>query len=241
MSARAGRAEAARLAGAVRAVEYHRLLGLPRRRELQGALAERAAWARDWYARHGRPELRVRRFGIRELGVDMVQLEAGPRLASGTLAARLRHCRAHALVVMAATAGAEVGPACAERWRDGRPDEAWFLDRFAAAVVEHLVWSVMRGDLRSLARAGEALAGHLSPGCGSWDLGEQRLLRDALFAADEPAAVTVLDSGALAPSCSQFAVAGVIRAAGDATVAERCHGCDLAACHYRRAAWRPLR
>ncbi len=87
---------------------------------------------------------------------------------------------AHALVVLAATAGTEVAEEISRHWTEGRPDEAFFLDRLAVAVTEHLIhWSSA-----FLCRAGapvqETLLPHLSPGCGDWDLSDQHRLAGVL-------------------------------------------------------------
>jgi hypothetical protein len=73
---------------------------------------------------------------LREIGGGGVTLETGDRLSSALLAERLEKGDAHALFVLAASAGPEVAEEAKRLWAEDRPDEAFFLDRFAAAVTE---------------------------------------------------------------------------------------------------------
>lgn len=232
--------DGSRLACEVRQSDYNRLLGLPRHRPLEGLVAERAQWARDWYARHGSPFIRMRRYAIVEIGPDAVRLEGGVRLASRALAERLGKWATHAVVALAATAGAEVDEASRRMWQDGYPDEAFFLERFGAAVVEQLIVSATPGGCRQAAGDHEALTPHLSPGCGSWNLGGQRRLWAAVFPAGEPGPIRVLESGGLYPKNSMLAAAGVTRCAVSASPSDACRACDRRRCAFRRAAHRPV-
>jgi len=99
-----------------------------------------------------------------------VLLQSGPPLRSEALAARLRAGSAHALMVAVASAGPEVADEAARLWGAGRLDEAYFLDRLAAAIAEGLLVHVSSAACRSLVPRRERLLPHLSPGCGDWDL-----------------------------------------------------------------------
>lgn len=226
------------IAAAVDPANYQRLLGLPRHRTLEGLLAERAQWARGWYAQHGQPYLHAQRHEITELGEDTVQLASGLRFNSLTLAGRLRRWGAHAMLGLAVSAGPEIDEACAQLWQDGKPDEGYFLERFGVAVVERLVFSATLGSCRAASGSGETITPHLSPGCGSWDLGEQRLLWDAIFPTGEIGPIRLLDSGGLEPKNSMLAAAGITRRTVTAAPADACRACDLPRCMFRRAAFR---
>lgn len=229
---------AAEIAAEVAPADYQRLLGLPSHRTIEGLLAERAAWAREWYAQHGQPFLQATRHAIVELGEDSVRLEADHRFSSRTLAERLRRWGAHAMLGLAASAGAAIDEACAQLWQDGKPDEAYFLERFGVAVVERLIFSATLGHCRQASGSGETIMPHLSPGCGSWDLGEQRLLWDAIFPAGALGPIRLLDSGGLEPKNSILAAAGVTHQTVNAAPADACRACDLPRCAFRRAAFR---
>lgn len=109
--------------------------------------------------------------------------------------------------VAALTAGIEVEDAIARRWREDRVDEAYFLDRFAAGVVEHLARSI-----------------GVSPGPDGWDIERQFELMNVL-GPDAP--VNLLPSGMLKPVHSMVAVV-----TGESTT---CSACGFR-CDFRRSA-----
>ncbi len=231
----------AQVAGEIDPAELSRLLGMPRERPLEGLLAERAEWARDWYARHGKPYLTARRHEIAAIDQDAVRLEDGRTFPSRALADHLRRWEAHGLVGLAVSAGVEVDEASAAAWSEGRPDEGYFLERFGVAVVERLVHTATL-RLCQAAEGGDAtLTPHLSPGCGSWELEHQRLLWDAIFHDGALGPIRLLESGGLTPKNSILAAAGVTRRAVAASPLDACRSCDLARCRFRRAPFRGTR
>ena len=231
-------ASAAELAAAVPEGEYLRLLGLPRGRTLEGDLLDRANGAHDWYARHGRPFVATRRVGVQTLGPTSVALETGGKLESKALADRLREGEAHALLALAASAGPEVAEETKHLWASDRPDEAFFLDRFAVAVTERLVFWASATICRASEPAKETLLPHLSPGCGHWDLADQHRLM-ALLTGEEDGTmlgpVQLLPSGALHPQHSLLAALGVTHRTFANTPEALCRSCDLDPCAFRRA------
>lgn len=218
--------------------EFNRVLGMPRARELDGMLAERAEWARAWYAQHGRPYLRGRRHGIVELTADIVELEGGQRFASRAFADHLRRWDAHAMVGMAVSAGVEVDEASAEMWRDGRPDEGYFLERLGVAVVERLVHTATLRLCQAALGVNATLTPHLSPGCGAWELEHQQLLWATIFPNGELGPIRLLESGGLIPKNSVLAAAGVTRRPVAASPLDACRSCHLERCGFRRAPYR---
>jgi hypothetical protein len=229
------------LAEVVSECELLRLLELPRGRALDGELGARVDAARSWYAVHGRPFAAARRVEVRSLTAAEVRLVDGSELRSGALAARLRSARGHAVVVLAVSAGPEVARETGRLWADGRPDEAYFLDRFAAAVAEALVsWSAAAA-CREAAGEGETLLPPLSPGCSDFALGDQQRLMALLGATqrNERAALGPLElvaTGALDPPHSLLAALGVTRQKlAAATPDDLCRGCGLERCRFRRA------
>lgn len=228
----------AAIAAEVDPVEFNRLLGMPHHRPLEGLLAERAEWARAWYAEHGRPYLIARRHDIEAFEEGAVLLPGGHRLAGQALLAHLKRHKAHGVVGLAVSAGPEVDAACEEMWRDDRPDESYFLERFAVAVVERLIFAVTLGSCQVAESAGETLTPHLSPGCGEWELSQQHTLWAAIFPAGELGPIRLLDSGGLAPKNSILAAAGVTRAAVSSSPLDACRSCRLERCRYRRAPFR---
>ena len=231
-------ASAADLAAAVPEPEYLRLLGLPRGRVLEGELLERASQARAWYAQHGRPFVATRRAEVVTLEPPVVRLEAGAIFESAPLARRLSEGEAHALLALAASAGPEVAAETKRLWAADRPDEAFFLDRLAAAVTERLVLWASATICRLSEPARETLLPHLSPGCGHWDLADQHRLMALLTGEANGTTlgpVELLPSGALQPQHSVLAALGVTRRSVAATPEALCRSCDLDPCAFRRA------
>ena len=235
----------AEIAAAVSEREYLRLLQLPRGRALEGDLLERAEGARGWYSAHGRPFAATRRVGLLAVGPTTVSLDTGAVLSGAALADRLRTGEAHAVVALAASAGREVAEETKHLWAADRPDEAFFLDRFAVAVTERLVFWAAASLCRESEPAGETLLPHLSPGCGHWDLADQHRLMTLLtgHVADDSAPMVavplgplrLLPSGALDPQHSLLAAFGVTKRAFAVTPEGFCRSCDLDPCAFRRA------
>ena len=220
--------------------EYARLLMIPRHKLLQEDLAERASSARAWYAAHGRPWIGVRRVDIERLDGAGVTLAAGDAFAAPALTERLRAAESHAVVAVAATAGASAEAEYKRHWAEGRPDEGFFVERFAVGVTEQLVRSAAAWACRTASAEGETALFHASPGCGSWPLEEQGRLM-ALLSGDTSAKVgpvTMLPSGGLTPAHSVLALIGLTRRAVAPTPADACRQCDLPACAFRRAPYR---
>jgi hypothetical protein len=140
---------------------------------------------------------------------------SGRELRRAGLCRRLAPAGAHAFVALAASAGPEVAEEADRHWKEGRPDEAYFLDRYGAAVAERLV----RWSAAALARCGladgETLLPHLSPGCGDWELGEQHRLWSLLFGDGSCGSgpLRILESGGLFPRHSVLAGMGVAKVA----------------------------
>ncbi|MGH9391305.1 MAG: hypothetical protein ACRD1Z_16985, partial [Vicinamibacteria bacterium] len=111
----------------------------------------------------------------------------------------------------AITAGAEVEEEIAKLWEEDRVDEAYFLDRLAAAVVEHLAASLGNGR---------------SPGHRGFPIEEQ----SKLYALVEPTEIEILPSGMLRPLHSILAVYGP----QDASLSP-CSRCSVR-CSFRRKA-----
>jgi hypothetical protein len=113
----------------------------------------------------------------------------------------------------AITAGREVDAEVERLWREERVDEAYFLDRYAAGIVE------------TLARS---LGSYRSPGTGGMPFEEQFNLF-AQIASLKPE-IEILSSGMLKPKNSLLAlVTNDVR-----RHANVCAGCDMPGCTFRR-------
>jgi hypothetical protein len=228
----------------VHPAEYTRLLGYPRGWTLDGRAQELGDWAREWYAQQGRPWTYAR-------GVDGIQIDDGAvvidgvRFDSSRLSATLAAAGADRAFLVAVSAGPQLEEEAQVRWRDGKPDEYFFLEVFGSAVVEHLV--TMTGARLCAWADGERVAvlPHYSPGYTEWTIDDQPKLLDVIRR-PRPAAVPleVFDSGMLRPKKSLLAVFGVTRhldRVRPLTELSPCEGCSFVPCQYRRAPYRRSR
>ncbi len=225
------------ITAAIKPKEYLRLLGLPRRYTLEGTMLERAQTARSWYIRYGKPFAASRRIELKKIDSPKVELSSGHELNSAALAYRLNNGDAHALMISAASAGTEVAKEVARLWAEGKPDEAFFLDRLAVAVAEYLIFHAAGELCRAIEPVHETLMPHLSPGCGSWDLADQHKLMELLTGSQsgELGPLKMLSSGAIEPQHSVLAVMGVTHRNFALTPELLCRSCDLDPCAFRRA------
>lgn len=227
----------------VQEVEYHRLLGWPSGHTPSDRGRELAAWARAWYAEHGRPWIYLRRVPL-QLDADTLRLD-GVAFASPRLHQHLRDQGAEGALLLAVSAGAECEEHARRLWEEGRPDEYFFLEVFGSAVVEDLV-ARLNGRLCGVAGTeGLAAIPHYSPGYSGWDVAEQNKLFALIshgLTRPFPGPLEVLASGMLRPKKSLLAVFGLAPAArvatGPGTSATPCERCGFSPCTYRRAPYR---
>ena len=223
----------------VQPAEYKRLLGYPRDGEMTDGAIKLAQWARDWYARHGRPWIYAREAEQLEVAHGSVRVEGVP-FSSESLQSTLEQARAHGAVLVAVSAGPEIEQAAQIAWQEGKPDESFFLEVFGSAVVEHLVTMVGARLCTWADEDGTVVLPHRSPGYSDWDVAEQvRLL--ALIRQKRncawPSQLEVLETGMLRPKKSLLAVFGVTRQIGQLqrlTQLVPCERCSFHPCQFRR-------
>ncbi len=223
--------------------EYVRLLGYPRGWALEGRARELAGWAQDWYAQHGRPWMYARQAGQLEIAGDFIYVD-GSRFTSKRLKATLEQAEAHSVILVAVGAGPEAEEEARRRWSDEKPDEYFFLEVYASAVVEHLT-TLAGARLCAWAEQREmAVLPHYSPGYPEWDVAEQPRFLELLKqtrAASFPSSVEVLDSGMLRPKKTLLAAFGLTRHTDrlqKLTSLVPCTRCSFGPCQYRRAPYR---
>ena len=223
--------------------EYVRLLGFPRGWVLEGRARELAEWARAWYAENGRPWIYARQAESLELAGQSVGID-GVRFSSKSLLRTLEQAAAHSVILVAVGAGPEAEEEARRRWAAEKPDEYFFLEVFASAVVEHLT-TVAGARLCEWWEPKEmAVLPHLSPGYPDWDVGEQvHLLELVKRTRNEafPSHVEALDSGMLRPRKAMLAVFGLTRHTGRLRSLHElvpCERCSFGPCQYRRAPYR---
>jgi len=222
----------------VQPAEFHRLLGYPPGRAPEGRAAELAEAVREWYDRHSHPWISTREAASLELAEGHVHID-GVAFTSPRLHRSLREAEAHNAVVVAVSAGPEAEDHAQELWREEKPDEYFFLDVYASAVVEQLLTTAGAQLCAEAEGQGMAVLPHYSPGYTDWDISEQA----ALFGLcrDLPGSLEVLESGSLRPKKSQLAVFGLTRHVTHVrrlTDMQPCENCSFGPCDFRRAPYR---
>ncbi|MFZ0340208.1 MAG: hypothetical protein WAL45_19415 [Terracidiphilus sp.] len=227
----------------VREDEYARLLGFPQGWVFEGRAHELACWARDWYAQHGRPWMYAREAEQFELADGSISVD-GVRFSSQRLRNTLKDAEAHSVILVAVGAGSEAEEEARRRWTDDKPDEYFFLEVYASAVVEHLT-TLAGARLCDWAEQRQmAVLPHYSPGYPEWDIQEQSRFLDLLKRTRSqrfPSSVEVFDSGMLRPKKTQLAAFGVTRHTDrlqKLTTLVPCERCSFGPCQYRRAPYR---
>lgn len=227
----------------VQPAELQRLLGYPPAHVLEGRAIELVDDTRAWYATHGRPWMYARTSEHLVLDGDRVAID-GVSFTSPRLASTLRAAQAHAVVLVAVSAGPEIEAEAQQRWTHEKPDEYFFLEVYGSAVVEHLVTTAGARLCATADPIGLAVLPHYSPGYPEWAIADQAALSALTLrtrAHDFPGSLEVMESGMLRPKKSLLAVFGVTAATavvpklGDLVP---CEACSLPGCQYRRAAYR---
>jgi hypothetical protein len=241
-------AESVELSGTLPAIhvqpeEYARLLGYPRGWVLEGRARELADWAREWYAANGRPWFYARQADEFEIADNLIHIDGTP-FASKRLQATLEQAEAHGVILVAAGAGPEAEEEARQRWADEKPDEYFFLEMYASAVVEYLTTATGARLCDWAEQNGMAVLPHYSPGYPEWDVAEQPRLLDLLKRTRRdqfPSPVEAFDSGMLRPKKTLLAVFGLTRHADRLrrlTGLLPCESCSFGPCQYRRAPYR---
>jgi hypothetical protein len=210
---------------------------------LDGRALELAEWARDWYAKNGRPWVYARQAETFGLAGDCIYID-GLEFVSKRLENTLRQAEAHSVILVAVGAGPKAEEEAQRRWAEEKPDEYFFLEVYASAVVEHLT-TTTGARLCDWAEQHEmAVLPHYSPGYPEWDVAEQPQLLDLMKRTRRepfPSCVEAFDSGMLRPRKTLLAVFGLthhtehLRRLTDLVP---CESCSFGPCQYRRAPYR---
>src|SRR5581483_8068919 len=223
--------------------EYARLLGYPRGWVLEGRARELAKWAQEWYAQNGRPWVYARQVEELAIAGSSIHLD-GAAFTSKRLQSTLEQAEAHSAILVAVGAGPEAEEEARRLWAEEKPDEYFFLEMFASAVVEHLTTTAGARLCDWAEQDGMAVLPHYSPGYPEWDIGEQPRLLELIRRtrkAGFPSELHAMESGMLRPRKSQLAVFGLTRHTERLrrlTSLVRCENCSFGPCQYRRAPYR---
>jgi hypothetical protein len=124
--------------------EYKRLLGFPGDFDLASSdqeILERMARAEQWFNDHGKAWTFSQLIEDFEITDDHVRV-SGVKFVSPVLRAKLLEAKAHAVVLVAMSAGPEAEARAAQHWSDDEPDDYFFMEMYASGVVETLVTQV---------------------------------------------------------------------------------------------------
>jgi hypothetical protein len=227
----------------VKPAEYQRLLGYPRDYVVVDRARELVDWARDWYRDRGAPWVYAREVESLDVADDGVRLNDS-LFTSPRLARTLRDAGAHSAVLVSVSAGPELESEAQRLWKEGKPDEYFFLEVYGSAVVEHLV-TMTGARLCAWAESRKmAVLPHYSPGYIEWSIDEQPALLAAVNRSRGrmPAVpLEVMESGMLRPKKSLLAVFGVtehVERVQPLSDLIPCENCAFSGCQYRRTAYR---
>ncbi len=224
--------------------EFKRLLGLPPDYELTENMVNLSQWARDWYAKNGQPWIYSQEVENFEINEDHLIIDSYP-LYTKEFRKRLVSGRAHSVILVAVGAGPEAEQEAQIQWKNECPDNYFFMESYASAVVEALI-AEASGQLCAWADAKEMAAlPHYSPGYKGWELKDQKIIYDIITAKNPSISqeIELLSSGMLRPKKSQLAVFGLTRDLSRAKNLQElvpCTYCSLLKCQFRRGSYRTL-
>ena len=228
---------------AIPETEYKRLLGYPADHELDGRSLELARFARDWYAQHGKPWIYGQLIESLHLGDGRFSL-GETSFASKQVHDLFEAGGAHAAMVVAVSAGPECEAMARQCWEAGKPDEYFFLEMYASAVVENLIIAAGGRICGWAENNGMTVLPHYSPGYTGWEITDQIKLWNLIRPQNGhalPGAFEVMHSGMLRPKKSLLAVFGISRDLARARSLVKlvpCENCSLPGCPYRRAPYK---
>jgi hypothetical protein len=223
--------------------EYRRLLGYPPDVTPDERVIELEQSARTWYATQGRPWVLAREIDHVVLLPNGLEI-GGVAFAPERLRKLVEESGADRLVLVAVSAGAEAEAYAARLWEEGKPDEYYFTEMYASAVVEHLVMMAGARLCATADQIGAAVLPHDSPGYPGWDVSEQpSLLRVLAMSSDRSRlrGIEVLESGMLRPKKSLLAAFGItshVDRVRRLTDLVPCEDCALERCQFRRLPYR---
>lgn len=216
--------------------EYQRLLGYPREYEFPERSRELADWARQWYAENGRPWIYARQTDRLAIRNGRFSLD-GVEFSSQKVLALLRKTQAHAVIMVAVSAGKECEEKARQLWLEEKPDEYFFLEIYGSAVVEHLITAAGARCCAWAEQQGMAILPHYSPGYPEWDIADQHKLLHLIRPERIRNEIRVLETGMLQPRKSLLAVFGITQHIDQGRSPRDllpCESCSMRACQYRR-------
>ena len=223
--------------------EYKRLLGYPQDHQLEDRSRELADWAAGWYKENGKPWVYAAYTDKIEYSDNKILIE-GTEFSSKKLCDQLSEALAESGMLVAVSAGKELEEKAHQLWKEGKPDEYFFLEVYGSAVVERLVTTTGARFCAWADEKGLAVLPHYSPGYPGWDIIEQNKFLDVIRRQsknDLPGELTALETGMLKPKKSLLALFGITKhldKVGDLRGLIPCENCSLRSCQYRRTPYK---
>ncbi len=143
-------------------------------------------------------------------------------------------------MLVVVSAGKELEEKAHQLWKEGKPDEYFFLEVYGSAVVERLVTTT---GARFCAWADEnnlSVLPHYSPGYPGWGIKEQNKYLELIRQQNSnkfPGEIKVLETGMLKPKKSLLALFGITKQLDKVQNLRElipCENCSLQNCQYRR-------
>jgi hypothetical protein len=222
--------------------EYKRLLGFPGDFDLASSdqeILERMARAEQWFNDHGKAWTFSQLIEDFEITDDHVRV-SGVKFVSPVLRAKLLEAKAHAVVLVAMSAGPEAEARAAQHWSDDEPDDYFFMEMYASGVVETLVTQVGAQLCGWAEQHQNKVLPHYSPGYVGWDIEDQGALYHLFHDGPEHLfsdRLTILSSGMLKPKKSLIGLFGITKrenVAIEANTLIPCEQCSFNNCAFRR-------
>lgn len=226
--------------------EYKRLLGYPHDHEVDGRSKELMDITTAWYTEHGRPWIYLRKVKSLELVDGSIFIE-GQRLSSKKLFNQYEKSSVHSAVIAVVSAGIQCEEEARKFWKQGRPDEYFFMEMYGSAVAEYLI-SAAGQQLCSFADDRKmAVLPHYSPGYSGWDIADQISIMELITAYNQHSLserIKMMSSGMLVPKKSLVGLFGIAPAGEQVQKQSNlipCLSCALVGCDYRRKPYRKAR
>lgn len=223
--------------------QFLRALGFPVGYSPNERVSALMQTTREWYERNGKPWLFIRQAESLAWSDEGATVE-GVAFKSPRLAKLLAGAEACGAALVAVCAGRETEVESQRRWEAGEPEQYFFLEAFAVAVVEQLMAAVGARLCSKADGRGLSVLPHFSPGYAGWPLSEQVLLVRLIQRRDWAVGLdfNVLPSGQLTPKKSQVALFGLApRSERFRKITEMipCESCCQSPCVFRRVPCRP--
>ncbi len=226
--------------------ELARLTSWPMDRAFTGYTLDLVNQTKALFAEQGRVWKHARIVPIRSIVGHNIHLESGDCITGVKIAQKLSEVQCHSIVVISTCVQGEVLKTLAKLWQDDEGDLAFILASYCSATVEQSLRRIHESICEW--SAGEELAtlNPHSPGNDALDFSAQHILHKLILTdPNRPGEmpIKIIESGALDPQPSVFAVCGLtsrLDLAESTPNYRPCSQCSRIGCNYRRAAYTTL-